>query len=54
MRQVQEWPESAPKIVGSNTRELMVRFGHYGYIIRYTIEDDRVIVTRIFHGREKR
>jgi plasmid stabilization system protein ParE len=35
-------------------RELVIRFGRHGYIARYRIDGDRVVVTRIFHGRERR
>jgi plasmid stabilization system protein ParE len=35
-------------------RELIVRFGRDGYVIRYRIEGESVFVTRVFHGRERR
>lgn len=37
-----------------NIRTLTVRFGRSGYVVRYKIEADAVIITRIWHGREKR
>jgi plasmid stabilization system protein ParE len=39
---------------GGGRRELVVRFGHVGYVVRYRVTSDRVLVTRIFHGRERR
>lgn len=35
-------------------RELIVPFGSAGYVIRYAVERDAVIVLRIFHSLEDR
>ncbi len=35
-------------------RELVVRFGRDGYVIRYRVIDQLVIVLRIYHGKEIR
>ena len=35
-------------------RELVVRFGRSRYIVRYAVREREVIVTRIWHGRERR
>jgi len=35
-------------------RELHIRFGRDGYIARYRVDDDVVLVTRITHTRERR
>jgi len=35
-------------------RELIVRYGRDGYVIRYRVTPERVLVARIFHGRERR
>jgi plasmid stabilization system protein ParE len=35
-------------------RELVVRFGRDGYVIRYRVEPGAVFVARIFHGLEDR
>jgi plasmid stabilization system protein ParE len=40
--------------VAPDTRELRVRFGRYGYIVRYVLRDEVVVITRVFHGREDR
>lgn len=34
------------------TRQIVVRFGQAGYVIRYRVEPRRVTVIRIFHTRE--
>jgi plasmid stabilization system protein ParE len=39
---------------GSEFRELIVRFGRDGYVLRYRVRRDEVLVTRIFHGKERR
>jgi plasmid stabilization system protein ParE len=52
--------ESAPRIghpiEGGDIRQIIVRFGRRGYIVRYRVlaPDDAIFVTRIWHGREVR
>ena len=48
-----EFPYSAPS-AGDEHREAVVGFGRDGYIIRYTVTDDAIMVARIFHGRQDR
>jgi plasmid stabilization system protein ParE len=48
------FPKLGPLRVAPDTRELRVRFGRYGYIVRYVLRDEVVVITRIFHGREDR
>jgi toxin ParE1/3/4 len=38
----------------SGLRELPVRLGRYGYLIRYRVGVDEVFVTRLRHVRERR
>lgn len=40
--------------IDPSLRELTVRFGRDGYIIRYEVSGDQVMVTRIWHGLENR
>ena len=47
-------PRLGPLKAGLDGRELQVPFGRYGYVVRYLIRDDTVVITRIFHGREDR
>lgn len=39
--------------VGGGVRELPVKFGRYGYIIRYRVSASGVMVTRLRHVRER-
>lgn len=48
------FPKLGPLLVAPDTRELRVRFGRYGYIVRYVLRDEVVVITRVFHGREDR
>jgi len=36
----------------SEGRKLVVPFGKYGYVIHYYLEDDSVLILRVYHGRE--
>jgi plasmid stabilization system protein ParE len=51
---LERFPTMAPRAKGSELRDLQIRFGAYGYVARYAVKGDRVIVSRIFHGREDR
>ena len=35
-------------------RELMVPFSSSGYVVRYRVDPDAVVIARIFHMREDR
>jgi toxin ParE1/3/4 len=38
----------------ANVRQIVIRFGTSGYIVRYVAEADDIVITRIWHGREAR
>lgn len=40
--------------INPSLRELTVRFGRDGYIIRYEVSESEVMVTRIWHSLEDR
>ena len=40
--------------IDASLRELTVRFGRDGYIIRYEVSESEVMVTRIWHSLEDR
>jgi len=42
------------RVTASDLRELNVEFGRDGYVIQYRVEDDRVLVLRLFHALEDR
>ena len=63
------WPPSLPRIerltefpdLGMSTgdadiRQIVIRFGASGCIVRYTVmaESKDILITRIWHGRETR
>lgn len=35
-------------------RDAAVRFGRDGFFVRYRLEDDDLVVVRVFHGRQAR
>jgi plasmid stabilization system protein ParE len=53
---LQDFPALGMPTEDADIRQIVVRFGVSGYIIRYVVlaESDDVLVTRIWHGREAR
>ncbi len=49
-----EHAERARIVSNDGIRELVVRFGRDGYIVQYRVDESLVLVTRIFHGKERR
>jgi plasmid stabilization system protein ParE len=41
-------------VVKGAIRNAFIRFGRSGYVVRYKVEADTVLVTRIWHGKEDR
>jgi plasmid stabilization system protein ParE len=54
IQSLDQFPERGALVRGANWRELVVRFGRDGYVVRYRVTPSVVLVTRIFHGREDR
>jgi len=48
-----DFPQSAPDI-GRGRREAIVRFGRDGFVVRYRISGQALIVQRIYQGLEQR
>jgi plasmid stabilization system protein ParE len=48
-----DFPESAPDI-GRGRREAVVPFGRDGFVLRYRISGQAVIIQRIYHGLQQR
>ncbi|MFN3877741.1 MAG: type II toxin-antitoxin system RelE/ParE family toxin [Brevundimonas sp.] len=48
LRTLETFPERAPKNQ-FGSRDMIVRFGQAGYVIRYHVERASVVITRIFH-----
>ncbi|MFL6804012.1 MAG: type II toxin-antitoxin system RelE/ParE family toxin, partial [Xanthobacteraceae bacterium] len=55
-RSLAELPERRRPAVRPHYRELVVPFGAGAYIIRYRIDrrHDTVVITSVWHGRERR
>lgn len=54
-RSLENFPRrGTPLQDGSNRRKLRVDFGKYGYAILYRVEENRVVILRVYHGRESR
>ncbi|PHS22361.1 MAG: protein of the plasmid stabilization system [Robiginitomaculum sp.] len=50
-----DFPEAGrPRASVAQFRELPVRFGVKGYVVRYRIHGDEVIIIRVWHTREDR
>jgi plasmid stabilization system protein ParE len=53
---LQEFPELGMPTADADIRQIVVRFGSSGYIVRYVFlpENENILITRIWHGREAR
>ena len=56
IERLQEMPELGMQTADSELRQIVVRFGASGYIVRYAVlaESQDILITRIWHGREAR
>jgi len=54
VRSLAEFSERGRPGSEPDLRELIVPFGRGAYVVQYRVEADRVVVARIFHGREDR
>ncbi|MGE0828494.1 MAG: type II toxin-antitoxin system RelE/ParE family toxin [Hyphomonadaceae bacterium] len=48
-----DFPELGVK-AAEQARHLFIRSGKSGYVVRYQILDDVILITRIWHGKEGR
>ncbi len=54
-KQLEEYPEAGrPMNDETARRELFMAYGSGGYVLRYLLEEGRVVVIRVWHAREKR
>lgn len=53
---LQEYPDMGIPTEDADIRQIVIRFGASGYIVRYASirEDGHILITRIWHGREAR
>jgi len=49
-----EHPAIGKIVEGRQEREIFVPFGQRGYAMRYRVQDDKVVILRIWHGLEDR
>jgi toxin ParE1/3/4 len=56
LERLQDIPELGRRTEDDSIRQIIVRFGAAGYIVRYTVLPDRkdILVLRLWHGREAR
>ena len=53
LRELGDYPERG-RPVGDGIRSLPIRFGASGCVVQYRIDEDAVLIARIFHMREDR
>jgi toxin ParE1/3/4 len=52
---LQEFPGMGMRTEDADIRQIVVRFGSSGYIVRYAVlPGENILITRIWHGREAR
>jgi len=56
VERLREFPDLGTPTVDSDIRQIVVRFGSSGYIVRYAAlsGNENILITRIWHGREAR
>ena len=51
---IQQHPGIGKRLEGRQDRELFVPFGQRGYIVRYRLDGDAIVILKIWHGLEER
>jgi plasmid stabilization system protein ParE len=51
---LRETPELGHVVEDEDWRELLVPAGRIAYVLRYRIDDDAVVIARVWHSREDR
>jgi toxin ParE1/3/4 len=56
LERVEDFPEMGQPTKDRSIRQIIVRFGQRGYVVRYRIlpADGTIFITRIWHSRERR
>jgi toxin ParE1/3/4 len=54
VERLQQFPALGMPTKDADVRQIVIRFGASGYIVRYVAEADDIVITRIWHGREAR
>ncbi|MGV9005442.1 MAG: type II toxin-antitoxin system RelE/ParE family toxin [Brevundimonas sp.] len=42
------------RVIAGSERETQVRFGQSGFVVRYEVRQDEVVIIRVFHGAQNR
>ncbi len=53
LERLADFPELAP-LVDARHRDAAVKFGRYGFFVRYRVEGADLVVVRVFHGHQNR
>jgi len=53
LQNLQDLPELG-RDIGDGVRQFVLRHGKSGYVIRYRVLEDAILITRIWHGLEDR
>jgi len=53
MRRLKRFPELGVSI-GKGYRQLYIASGKSGYVVRYRVLEDAIVIVRIWHGKENR
>jgi plasmid stabilization system protein ParE len=48
-----DFPERG-RLTLEGVRELPAHFGSAGYVLQYVVDEDRVVIVRVFHSLERR
>jgi plasmid stabilization system protein ParE len=56
IERLQDFPDRGQRTGDPDIRQIVIRFGASGYVIRYAVlpEPNDILITRIWHGREAR
>jgi toxin ParE1/3/4 len=56
IERLQDFPERGHRTKDADIRQIVIRFGSSGYVVRYTIvpETKDLLITRLWHARETR
>lgn len=56
VERLQEFPDRGRPTDDENIRQIVIRFGASGYVVRYAVvsEAKDILILRVWHGRESR
>ncbi|MGZ8096642.1 MAG: type II toxin-antitoxin system RelE/ParE family toxin [Methylosarcina sp.] len=51
---ITQHPGMGMRLEGRQDRELFVPFGRCGYVMRYRLDENAIVILKIWHGKEER